>query len=78
MADKGKKDKGKREELKKARGKAGLSQEELASRAGVHRTYISLLERNKKSPTLDTLIKICKALEISASKIIARVERAKT
>jgi transcriptional regulator with XRE-family HTH domain len=66
------------EELKKARGKAGLSQEELASRAGVHRTYISLLERNKKSPTLDTLIKICKALEVSASKIIARVERAKT
>ena len=65
------------EEIKKTRIKLGYSQEDLASRAGVHRTYISLLERNKKSPTLDTLIKICKALEISASKIIARMERAR-
>lgn len=65
------------EELKKARIKSGFSQEELASRAGVHRTYISLLERNKKSPTLDTLFKICSALGISASKVVAQVERAK-
>ena len=65
------------EEIKKTRIKLGYSQEDLASRAGVHRTYISLLERNKKSPTLDTLIKICKALEIAASKIIARMERAR-
>jgi transcriptional regulator with XRE-family HTH domain len=65
------------DELKKARTKAGLSQEELASRADVHRTYISLLERNKKSPTLDTLFKICDALEVSVSKFIARLERAK-
>lgn len=51
-----------------------MSQEQLAFGAGVHRTYISLLERDKKSPTLNVLIRICKALNISASELIARVE----
>jgi len=64
-------------ELKKARKKAKLTQEALAGLANVHPTYISLLENNKKSPTLDTLIKICNALDVSASKLIARMERAK-
>jgi transcriptional regulator with XRE-family HTH domain len=61
-------------ELKKLREKAALSQEQLAARAGVHRTYVSLLERNKKSPTLDVLFRLCKALGVPASKVIARVE----
>jgi len=63
------------EELRKARLKAGLSQEELAVQAGVHRTYISLLERNKKSPTLNVLFRICDALNVSPSRLIARVEK---
>ena len=63
------------EELKKAREFAGLSQERLAFEAGVHRTYISLLERDKKSPTLSVLFRICKALDISASQLIASVEK---
>ena len=49
-------------ELRKAREAAGMSQEELAFRARVHRTYISLLERDKKSPTLDVLFRICGAM----------------
>jgi len=61
-------------ELRKLREKAGLSQEQLAESAGVHRTYVSLLERNKKSPTLDVLFRLCKALRVPASKVIARVE----
>jgi transcriptional regulator with XRE-family HTH domain len=61
-------------ELKKLREKAALSQEQLAARAGVHRTYVSLLERNKKSPTLDVLFRLCKALGVPASRVIARVE----
>jgi transcriptional regulator with XRE-family HTH domain len=63
------------QELKKVREAAGMSQERLAFDAGVHRTYISLLEREKKSPTLNVLFRICKALDISASELIARVER---
>mgnify|MGYP006277303049 CR=1 FL=1 len=62
-------------ELRKARNSAGLSQEELAHKAGVHRTYISLLERDKKSPTLEVLFRLCAALDIPASEFIAKVER---
>lgn len=63
------------EELRKAREKAGLTQEQLAFKAGVHRTYVSLLERDLKSPTLNTLFRLCAAMAISASKLIAKVEK---
>src|SRR4051794_20172172 len=43
------------QELKAAREAAGLTQEKLAFKAGVDRSYISLLEHDHKSPTLDTL-----------------------
>lgn len=62
-------------ELRKAREKAGLTQEELAFKARIHRTYVSLLERGRKSPTLDALLRICKALDTSASRLIARIEK---
>jgi len=60
--------------LKAVRENKGLSQEVLAEKASVHRTYISLLERNKKSPTLDVLIRICRALEIKTSTFISKIE----
>ena len=63
------------EELQKARKTAGLTQEQLAEKAGLHVTYISLLERNRRSPTLDSLFRICKALGISASSLIEKVEK---
>lgn len=63
------------EELRKAREKAGLTQEQLAFKAGVHRTYVSLLERDIKSPTLNTLFRLCVAMEVSAGKLIAKVEK---
>lgn len=62
------------EELKKAREAAGLTQEQLSFEADVDRTYISQLEHNKKSPTLEVLFKICEALGVRTSKLIARVE----
>jgi transcriptional regulator with XRE-family HTH domain len=62
-------------ELRKARLAAGLTQEELSFRAGLHRVHISELERDKKSPTVDTLLRICDALGIRASRLIARVEK---
>lgn len=42
----------------------GLSQEELASRAGVHRTYVGMIERAEKNITLENIEKIAKALGI--------------
>jgi len=62
------------EELKKERVRIGLSQEKLAEKAGVHRTYISLIERNVKNPTLDVLFRICKALGIKPSTLVKRLE----
>lgn len=62
------------EELRKSRLAAGLSQEELAFRAGIARNYVSLLELNQKSPTLDTFFLICRALGVRPSTIIRRIE----
>lgn len=45
----------------------GLSQEELAFRCGIHRTYIGAIERGEKSPTLNTIEKISRGLNISIS-----------
>jgi transcriptional regulator with XRE-family HTH domain len=63
------------EEIRRAREEAGLSQEELADKAQLHRTYISLLERNKKSPTLAVLARIAAALDLQASELVQRSER---
>ncbi|MBI3830601.1 MAG: helix-turn-helix transcriptional regulator [Planctomycetes bacterium] len=62
-------------ELKKARTLAGLSQEKLAFEAEVDRTYISLLERGKKCPTLEVYFRICRALKMSPTTMMARLEK---
>lgn len=62
-------------ELRKARQAAGLTQERLAFAAGLDRAYISQLENDHKSPTVDVLYLICDALGIAASELLARVER---
>ena len=51
--------------VREERARLGLSQEELATRAGVHRTYISMIERAEKNITLENIEKIAKALKIS-------------
>ncbi|WP_354163983.1 MULTISPECIES: helix-turn-helix transcriptional regulator [unclassified Bradyrhizobium] len=56
------------------RQSAGLSQEELAERAGIHRTYVSQIERGLKSPTIVMLLKLSKALETPPSKIMRQLE----
>ncbi|MCH7725395.1 MAG: helix-turn-helix transcriptional regulator [Planctomycetes bacterium] len=64
-------------ELREAREKAGMTQEQLSFGADVDRTYISQLENDKKSPTLEVLFRICDALGVKASDLIARVERSR-
>lgn len=66
------------EELRKAREAAGLTQEELGYKAKVDRTYVSMLERGKNSPTVEVLLRICRVLGVPASELIARVEKTPT
>jgi transcriptional regulator with XRE-family HTH domain len=51
------------EKVREKRTELGLSQEELAERAGVHRTYVGMIERAEKNITLENIEKICKALK---------------
>ena len=53
--------------VREERARLGLSQEELASRTGVHRTYIGMIERAEKNITLENIEKVSKALKISIS-----------
>lgn len=50
--------------LRHHRSRLGLSQEELADRAGVHRTYIGMLERGEKNVTLRNIEKLAGALDV--------------
>ena len=60
--------------LQRNRIAAGLTQEQLADKAGIDRTHVSKLERGKQSPTVDTLLRLCHAMGVSASVIIAAIE----
>lgn len=62
-------------ELRVVREEVGLTQEDLASRAEVHRTYISLLERGLKSPTLSVIDRLAAAVGLSASSMVAAAEK---
>jgi len=61
-----------------AREAAQLTQEQLAVAAGIDRAHLSLLENDHKSPTVDTLVRICRALGVAASEILARAEQTAT
>jgi transcriptional regulator with XRE-family HTH domain len=54
------------ENLRNYRHEAGLSQKELANIAGLHRTYISALERERRSIAIDNVEKLASALNIDA------------
>lgn len=60
--------------LKQLRNEKGISQEELGFESGYHRTYISMLERGKKSPSLKTIFQLAKALDVKPSDIMERLQ----
>jgi CheY-like chemotaxis protein len=53
--------------IKTQRSSLGISQEELAYRAGLHRTYVSDLERGVRNPSVDSIEKLARALQLSVS-----------
>ena len=65
-----------RDTLKRVREAKGLTQMELAGRAGVTNVYISLLEtRKKRNPSLAVLRRLARALGVSAGELITLLEK---
>ena len=62
------------QQLRKVREDRKLSQEELAFRSKLDRTYISLLERGKRRPTLNTIFALAAQLDIAPSDMVRMVE----
>ena len=60
--------------VREERLKRNLSQEELAEMAGVHRTYIGMIERAEKNITLENIKKIGSALKISLSSLFEGID----
>ena len=63
--------------VKKRRKELGLSQEEFASKAGIHRTYASSIERAKVQVSIGIADQVASALKLSLSELFARVESEK-
>jgi CheY-like chemotaxis protein len=58
--------------IKAQRSTLGISQEELAYRAGLHRTYVSDVERGARNPSLESVEKLAQALELSVPMLFQR------
>lgn len=63
------------EEIRARRKARGLNQDELAAKAGLHRTFISGVERGQKNISILSLEAITSTLRVSMTEIIAAVER---
>ena len=60
--------------LRRQRARAGFSQEELAFRAALHRTQVSLLESGNRLPRFETLIKLSGGLAVSSAALTEGIE----
>ena len=61
--------------VKQRREQLELTQEDLAGRAGIHRTYLSDIERGFRNPSLINIEKVAAALSLSIAELFQRVER---
>lgn len=57
--------------VQRLRHEQGLSQEELADRAGLHRTYVSGVERGVRNPTLTVIERLARALGVTVAVLVA-------
>ena len=58
--------------LRQLREERGLSQEQLADRAGCHRTYVGMLERRQGNPSLAVVAALADALGVTVGELLAR------
>ncbi|MBN8651776.1 MAG: helix-turn-helix transcriptional regulator [Cytophagales bacterium] len=63
------------EVIRELRKERNLSQEALADKADVHRTYIGMIERGEKNITLENIQRLAKALNVSLKSIFERLEK---
>lgn len=61
--------------VRKYRARKGLSQEALAEAAGIHHTYVGLLERGLRNPTIEVAERVARALGKKLSALISEAER---
>jgi transcriptional regulator with XRE-family HTH domain len=61
--------------VKARREELGLTQEDLAGKAGIHRTYLSDIERGSRNVSLVNIERVAEALSVSLSELFALVER---
>jgi transcriptional regulator with XRE-family HTH domain len=60
--------------LRKARRRAGFSQEELGRLTSLHRTHIGYMEMGKRLPRADNLIKLASALAVAVDELLRGIE----
>lgn len=58
------------QKMQKVRQSKDVTQEGLADMLSMHRTYIGLIERGERNPTIRTLYKIAKALKVKSSELL--------
>ncbi len=56
--------------VRRLREENGWSQEDYADRAGIHRTYVSEIERGKRNPTITVVEKLAAPLAVSAGRLL--------
>ncbi len=61
--------------IQRHRENAKMSQEVVSGLAGIGRTHLSAIERGERKPTLETFFKICTAMEVRPSVLMAEIER---
>jgi transcriptional regulator with XRE-family HTH domain len=61
--------------LRQARTEAGLSQEELALRADINRTFVGLLEGGKRQPTLSVIFALAREVNLAPEVLVLEVRK---
>ena len=56
--------------VRRLREEKGWSQEDYADRAGIHRTYVSDIERGKRNPTVTVVEKLAKPLDVEPGRLL--------
>ena len=60
--------------IRKYRKAKGFTQEELSVKCNLHPTYIGQIERGEKNPSVESIYKICRALELRTSVLFERID----
>ncbi|MDQ4040177.1 MAG: helix-turn-helix domain-containing protein [Actinomycetota bacterium] len=61
--------------IARVRGRREMSQEELAARAGMDRTFVGGIERGEENPSFDKLLRLARVLGLRPSELVAAAEQ---